>query len=794
MIKNYIKENMEKNVKILRSKIMILAKKLILNKYGDCNQNYNKHKIFDILFLRNTKIVIEYKEIQIYNCWEEFNKRYYQKNESYFKLIKILKYYLDYLTFFCRPVFVEFYYNNTLQNYYDIKADIFYRKNYLKKGQEEEYLKNFTDNNNDEDEKIRDSDLEYNKYSDLVIFNDNIKNYIETSSNILTSIVQDKDDINESYKQKIKLSNNKYLTIRGNDDYLSDLIRIINTKRKEKTKNSQNLNLNYSFSHCKNKSSKNKKSVKKNIVIFNSNKNTIENNFYTNFNITYIKAKKKISGKNKYNKKFLNSNKNLSDIKIKYINNSQKKTEKSQNKKIKNVNGSDKRNNIKNLDKKFIIKNISANKNKIKPGLFNLYKISSINIKSNNFKNKNSINKKTSYSLYKNNSIINSQSNIYNKNFNSNSNSPINKNIINDNKTDIINFSRKIRPKKVELKHNIYNNMTIFLSHKKNLQKQLIKDLNNNIAKNNIFFNDNSHGLNNPNQNKMCITLYKKINSNNSLSKNKLNKQKNSYKIKINNEINLKKKHQGNYEHNLFINYLANYFNLKYLKNKSLLKAKTKIGLNNPEKLNTFSVRVKKQNKNHSISGYLSVNKQNPYINNMSFTNIKKPKMNNYTYGYHNNKSKNSSKKKLFKISNNNSIEKLQRNENIIPNLKLLYKKYNNNGKSGVNLNVNFNLNNINININSSSANNNTTTNINNIRNNKMPDKLNNINILNNNLNYSQIKKYNSSNKSRNKIKNKISKKNIEKLLNNIISNKNNYANYKNNILVKNKKKNNISL
>ena len=185
---------MEKKMKILRSKIMSLSNKIIKKKYGDCNQNYNKHKIFDILFSRNTKFVIKYKEVLIYNCWEEFNKRYYQKNESNIKLVKILKYYLNYLTFFCRPTFVEFYYNNILQNYYDIKADIFYRKNYLKKGEEEEYLKNFTDNN-DEEEKIKDSDLEYNK-SNLVIFDDKIKNFIETSSNVLTSIVQDKDDIN----------------------------------------------------------------------------------------------------------------------------------------------------------------------------------------------------------------------------------------------------------------------------------------------------------------------------------------------------------------------------------------------------------------------------------------------------------------------------------------------------------------------------------------------------------------------------------------------------------------------
>ena len=59
--------------------------------------------------------------------------------------------------------------------------------------------------------------------------------------------------------------NNKYITIKNNDDYLLDLIEIIKTKRKEdKVKNKNlNININYSLSQGKKKYLKKPKIIKK---------------------------------------------------------------------------------------------------------------------------------------------------------------------------------------------------------------------------------------------------------------------------------------------------------------------------------------------------------------------------------------------------------------------------------------------------------------------------------------------------------------------------------------------------
>ena len=345
---------------------MIISKRKILNKYGDSIKNYNKHKIFDILFSRNSNFTINYKEAIILSNIQEYNKRFYKINDSISKLIKILKYYLNYLTFFCRPIFTNFSYNDILQNYYDIQADIFYRNNYLKnKEEKEESLKN--------DFKINDDE------KDKSIFDFFTPKYIETSSK-LTSIDKDDEDKNsESFIQKMKTSNNKYITIKNNnDDYLFDLINSIKTKRKEKTDKIKNINinLNFSLSKAKKKSSKKNQIVKKNKIIFNSNKNTIDYNICNTYNIMKTITKKKSNIKISYNGKVFNSNINLSCIKAKIKKkniNSQKKLEKSQIIKNKNSNVNGKKNNdlkgTKGLKKK-IIKKLTDNFNKIKPGLF----------------------------------------------------------------------------------------------------------------------------------------------------------------------------------------------------------------------------------------------------------------------------------------------------------------------------------------------------------------------------------------------------------------------------------------
>jgi hypothetical protein len=641
---------MEVNFFILEKNAMKRAKRKMQKKYSDCTTNYYRHKIFDILYSRSTNFVVNYKEILLFTNLGEYNKRYYNQNESLLKLIKILKYYVNYLTFFCRPVFVQFSYYNILQNYYDLQADIFYRQNYLKNGEKDDYIKN-TSNYYDEG---NNNNKTISKNNSNLIFDNKTRKFIDTSTNLLTSIDRDNDESkNETFIQKMKINNN-YITIKNNDDYLMDLIEIIKTKRKEDISNNKNLNINvnYSLSQGKKINLQKPKIIKKNKTLFNSNKNTIENNICTSNNVNKTMSKKKNQDKNLYNAIIFNSNINLSDIKSKNKNNdSQKRMDKSQNLRKKYLSGSSKENKNYNVLKTKFIKKISVNLNNIKPGVFNLYKRSSLNYKYNNQNiKKNSKSKKTSFSNYKNYSIITSNSNIYKKIFVSNSNSPINKirNIKNDNTSDIFNL-RKNRSKKFELKKNLYFNLANYLSNKKHLQKRLNKN-SNLIKANNLIFNNNINFTNNINQNhknKIYTCLYKKTNINNSLSKNKTTKTKNYIKNKSNNELYYKKKFLGKNESNLLINNLSSYFNSKNIRSKSLLKSKPKIENNDHEKLHTFSMRVKKHNKNHhSTSGYLNINNQ--FFNqNFYYNNIDNYNKNNNTSGK-NNKIINNKKKKKY--------------------------------------------------------------------------------------------------------------------------------------------------
>lgn len=829
---------MEKNLNLLKNKMMIIAKRKIKSKYGNSIRNYHIQKISSLLYSRNSSFAINYKEIMIFNINQEFNKRFYKYKESILKLIRILRYYINYLNFFCRPIFTSFSYNIILQNYYDIQADIFYRKNYQKKC-EEQILKN--DLNNCKDETTK-SLKNISKTNSILIFDYNTRKYIETSTNILTSIDRNNDDkSDETYILKMKTSSNKYITIKNNDDYLYDLIETIKTKRKEKEnilKNKKiNINFKFSLSQIKKKhSSKKNKFMKTNKILFNSNKNTIENNICTNYNNMKTITKKNSIEKNIYNAKIFNSNINLSYIKSKFKNkyiDSQKKLDKSQITKNKYSIGSGAKNkNLKTL-KKRIIKKLVSNINNIKPcSIFNLYKRSSINIKyntNNNIKDSNNF-KMTSFSNYKNNSIINSNTNINKKIYNSNSNSPFNKYKKlkkKDNKSVIFNFSKNGKSKKLDIKKNLNQNISYYLLQKKNNKKTINKNINNyNINSNNDYINNNNINftkiINQKYQNKKYICFFKKTSNNNFINKNQIKKNKNHSKNQKSNELYNNKNYIGKNDKNFLITNLSNYFNLKYLRSKSFLKKKPNM-LNN---LHTFSMRIIKKFKNHSNSGYININNQNSKqhfsINNIENYNYSKK---HYKGGSKKIKSKNScSGKRPIKICNNN-FEKFTKNLNNIPNINLICNNQKTIDKNGINLNVNLNLNNINININSSSktANKNTCS-----LNDKILDKLNlndesNFSLFSNKSNYIQNSKQNKENndnilnnqnyyspyyKSRNKIQ-KISKKNIEKIVNklkfnikkiqnnskqleNVIKN-NNFLIYKKTINIKDKIKTNFS-
>ena len=141
---------------------------------------------------------------------DEYHKRFYNINECSIKLKQFFLYYLNYLTFFCRPVFHNFYYNNLLKYYNDIKADIFYQLNYKNKNKESsEDNKTENEGTSNIEKHISKDNLfdgnnnhARNKFEkiNLLIFDPETRNKIDNSSDILSSI----DKINDNDEPNIK--------------------------------------------------------------------------------------------------------------------------------------------------------------------------------------------------------------------------------------------------------------------------------------------------------------------------------------------------------------------------------------------------------------------------------------------------------------------------------------------------------------------------------------------------------------------------------------------------------------
>ena len=127
--------NNNKTISTKNKKIIFNEKhyKIILNNLFKYNIHYNKFNQFIINYLIDSKscnLVATFKDNLINDCDNEFLRRIYFPNEINDRIPKFSVYYKNYLKFFCRPTFNDFYANKKFQNYAEGKAEIYYNKNY----------------------------------------------------------------------------------------------------------------------------------------------------------------------------------------------------------------------------------------------------------------------------------------------------------------------------------------------------------------------------------------------------------------------------------------------------------------------------------------------------------------------------------------------------------------------------------------------------------------------------------------------------------------------------------------
>src|ERR1700733_7794501 len=93
--------------------------KLLYNKYGDIEEDYNYLFLDALIYSKNCHIFSIYKEYLIWDFVDEFLKRQYKIEESRERLPKISNYYKNYLKFFCNPFFRDFKKNEIIQSFGD---------------------------------------------------------------------------------------------------------------------------------------------------------------------------------------------------------------------------------------------------------------------------------------------------------------------------------------------------------------------------------------------------------------------------------------------------------------------------------------------------------------------------------------------------------------------------------------------------------------------------------------------------------------------------------------------------
>ena len=221
-------------------------------KYSDIEEDKNFLYLNQIFYNKKSAFNTLFKEYQYIYNYDDFLKRFYYHDESLTKIPKLSDYYKNYYLFFCKPFFRNFKMTKILQNNGNLKAEIFYKKNY-------ESL-----SKNDETEKIKENSLISfdNTTNNKTIFDEKIKNLIENTASKMTLSLENSEIDNTKYN---------LFTKRSKDDSFGNILNDLLYGKKE-----NNLNKNNSYFPQKNKFSYRNK-IKSSI--YNLSKNSYLNNY-----------------------------------------------------------------------------------------------------------------------------------------------------------------------------------------------------------------------------------------------------------------------------------------------------------------------------------------------------------------------------------------------------------------------------------------------------------------------------------------------------------------------------------
>lgn len=122
--KHVILSIMESNERIKNEKNINRLEKIInMNlkyKYNTSNPNFlcslDIFNTENLIYNKRSHLVELFKDYMLWNYIDEFLRRFYKTKESEERISTLYLYYKQYLSFFCKPIFTNFKYNDILLN------------------------------------------------------------------------------------------------------------------------------------------------------------------------------------------------------------------------------------------------------------------------------------------------------------------------------------------------------------------------------------------------------------------------------------------------------------------------------------------------------------------------------------------------------------------------------------------------------------------------------------------------------------------------------------------------------
>ena len=260
-----------------------LIQSLLLNnlKKYDSNPISNKAMIItNLIECKPTHYLAVFKDYLINDYVEEFFKRIYYFNESIDRIPNLFNYYKNYLNFFCKPTFKEYFFNIIVKNYSDLQAENFYKNNIEKINQDKNQIIEIEENDNAYNREFSNNDQ--NEVFIKTIFTKSIKNSI--------------DNINDEDYKKYNNKNNDLIL-----DNKQESTIIFDNNNKVSEGNTLLLMINEMKEKHKQKTNQKNINMKKNINNRNKKIFSIESTFVSNNNVNNNRKTFNNYNKNKIN-------------------------------------------------------------------------------------------------------------------------------------------------------------------------------------------------------------------------------------------------------------------------------------------------------------------------------------------------------------------------------------------------------------------------------------------------------------------------------------------------------------